>query len=227
MNTFLQLPAERRRLAFQQVDEVMGLQAFSVEKDFWVCWILRELFALPGIGEHLTFKGGTSLSKAWRLIERFSEDVDLIVDKEALGFGGDAAPDQAPSNKQRKVRLEALSKRWLLAQEYCAGRNRRSAAQAAGVGVHTAGRCYAAFDRVLAGHLRKNLKLGRGWKFAAMRSSRTVTTARVTSEKQRLRWAAEFCMEGLPFDRRLQLLYDLVFSARVERLLRLKPVRHQ
>jgi predicted nucleotidyltransferase component of viral defense system len=108
MNTFLQLPAERRRLAFQQVDETMGLQAFSVEKDFWVCWILRELFALPGIGEHLTFKGGTSLSKAWRLIERFSEDVDLIVDKEALGFGGDAAPDQAPSNKQRKVRLEAL-----------------------------------------------------------------------------------------------------------------------
>ena len=43
MNTFLQLPAERRRLAFQQVDESMGLQAFSVEKDFWVCWTLREL----------------------------------------------------------------------------------------------------------------------------------------------------------------------------------------
>jgi predicted nucleotidyltransferase component of viral defense system len=108
MNTFLQLPAERRRFAFQQVDETMGLQAFSVEKDFWVCWFLREVFALPGIGEHLTFKGGTSLSKAWKLIERFSEDVDLVVDKESLGFGGDAAPDQAPSNKQRKVRLEAL-----------------------------------------------------------------------------------------------------------------------
>lgn len=86
----------------------MGLQAFSVEKDFWVCWTLRELFNLPGIGEHLTFKGGTSLSKAWKLIRRFSEDIDLIVDKYALGFGGDAAPDKAPSNKQRKVRLEAL-----------------------------------------------------------------------------------------------------------------------
>lgn len=108
MNAFLQLPAERRRLAFQQVDEAMGLQAFSVEKDFWVCWTLRELFTLPGIGEHLTFKGGTSLSKAWRLIERFSEDIDLIVDKEALGFGGDAAPDKAPSKKQHKARLEAL-----------------------------------------------------------------------------------------------------------------------
>jgi hypothetical protein len=108
MNAFLQLPAERRRLAFQQVDEVMGLQAFSVEKDFWVCWTLRELFTLPGISEDLTFKGGTSLSKAWKLIRRFSEDIDLIVDKDALGIGGDAAPDKAPSNKQRRERLEAL-----------------------------------------------------------------------------------------------------------------------
>jgi predicted nucleotidyltransferase component of viral defense system len=108
MNTFLQLPEPRRLLAFQQVDDAMGLQAVSVEKDFWVCWTLRELFTLPGIGEHLTFKGGTSLSKAWKLIERFSEDIDIIVDKEGLGFGGDAAPDKAPSNKQRKTRLENL-----------------------------------------------------------------------------------------------------------------------
>ncbi len=86
----------------------MGLQAVSVEKDFWVCWILRELFTLPGIGDRLTFKGGTSLSKAWKLIHRFSEDIDLIVDKEVLGFGGDKAPDKAPSNKQRKARLEQL-----------------------------------------------------------------------------------------------------------------------
>lgn len=108
MNTFLQLPVTRRLLAFQQVDAAMGLQAFSVEKDFWVCWTLRELFRLPGVAPHLTFKGGTSLSKAWKLIHRFSEDVDLVVDKEVLGFGGDAAPDKAPSNKQRKARLEAL-----------------------------------------------------------------------------------------------------------------------
>lgn len=108
MNNFLQLPHERRLFAFQQVDEVMGLQAVSVEKDFWVCWTLRELFTMPGIGEHLTFKGGTSLSKAWKLIQRFSEDIDIIVDKEVLGFSGDEAPDRAPSNKQRKVRLEKL-----------------------------------------------------------------------------------------------------------------------
>ena len=108
MDAFLQIPKARRLLAFQQVDDVMGLQAVSVEKDFWVCWTLRELFSLPGIGSQLTFKGGTSLSKAWKLIERFSEDIDIIVDKEALGCGGEAAPDRAPSNKQRKARLEAL-----------------------------------------------------------------------------------------------------------------------
>jgi len=111
MNAFLQLPAERRRLAFQQVDEAMGLQSFSVEKDFWVCWTLRELFTQPNIGEHLTFKGGTSLSKAWKVIRRFSEDIDLIVDKDVLGFGGNAAPDKASSNKQRRARLEALMER--------------------------------------------------------------------------------------------------------------------
>jgi predicted nucleotidyltransferase component of viral defense system len=116
VNTFLHLPDVRRRAAFQQVDEAMGLQALSVEKDFWVCWTLRTLFADPSLGGALTFKGGTSLSKAWKLIERFSEDIDLIVDKETLGFGGDGSPDQAPSNKQRRVRLEALmaaSRQWV------------------------------------------------------------------------------------------------------------------
>ncbi|MEO8206642.1 MAG: nucleotidyl transferase AbiEii/AbiGii toxin family protein [Chthoniobacterales bacterium] len=108
MNDFLQLHPTRRLFAFQQVDEAMGLQALSVEKDFWVCWTLRELFTMAGIGGHLTFKGGTSLSKAWKLIQRFSEDIDIIVDKEVLGFGGDDAPDKAPSNKQRKLRLEKL-----------------------------------------------------------------------------------------------------------------------
>ena len=110
MNAFLSLSVEERHSAYTQVEDAMKLQSFSVERDLWVCWTLRELFTLPGIGEHLTFKGGTSLSKAWKLIQRFSEDIDLIVDKEVLGFGGDAAPDKAPSNKQRKARLESLMK---------------------------------------------------------------------------------------------------------------------
>lgn len=116
MNAFLELDLAARQLSCKAVQADLGLDAASVEKDFWVCWTLRELFTLPGIGPHLTFKGGTSLSKAWKLIQRFSEDIDLIVDKEVLGFGGEAAPDKASSNKQRKARLEALmdaSRQWV------------------------------------------------------------------------------------------------------------------
>ena len=116
MDVFLHSPPERQKKACLELQDEMHLHAQSVEKDLWVCWTLRELFSLPGVGEHLTFKGGTSLSKAWKLIRRFSEDIDLIVDKEALGFGGDAAPDKAASKKQRKARLEALmaaSRQWV------------------------------------------------------------------------------------------------------------------
>ncbi|MBI3922502.1 MAG: nucleotidyl transferase AbiEii/AbiGii toxin family protein [Armatimonadetes bacterium] len=116
MDHFLRLSQEDRRLACLQVEDRTRLQAASVEKDFWVCWTLRELFNLPNLGARITFKGGTSLSKAWQLIERFSEDIDLTVDKDALGFGGEGSLDSASSNKQRKVRLESLMtacRRWV------------------------------------------------------------------------------------------------------------------
>ncbi|MFC5699636.1 nucleotidyl transferase AbiEii/AbiGii toxin family protein [Pseudomonas sp. GCM10022186] len=57
----------------------LGRPAYLLEKDLWVVWALRELFTSP-LGEHLTFKGGTSLSKVYRLIDRFSEDIDLTYD---------------------------------------------------------------------------------------------------------------------------------------------------
>ncbi len=108
MDAFSRRSASDRRLACLRVEEAKRLQAASVEKDFWVCWTLRELFTLPDIGAAMTFKGGTSLSKAWGLIERFSEDIDIVVDKNLLGFAGDASPDKAPSGKQRRRRLDAL-----------------------------------------------------------------------------------------------------------------------
>lgn len=73
-----------------------------------MCWTLRALFRLPVSGPHLTFKGGTSLSKGWKLIDRFSEDIDIVIDREFLGFGGAEAPEDASSNRQRVTRLEAL-----------------------------------------------------------------------------------------------------------------------
>lgn len=108
MKTFVALaPAQRRRLC-EQAGDKLGLEAPSIEKDFWVCWVLRELFTLAEFGPRLTFKGGTSLSKAWKLIERFSEDIDVVIDRDFLGFGGAQAPETAPSGNQRDKRLEGL-----------------------------------------------------------------------------------------------------------------------
>jgi predicted nucleotidyltransferase component of viral defense system len=108
MDGFLKQPAERQRVLFEEAGRRLGLSAGSVEKDLWVCWTLRALFHLSSSGAHLTFKGGTSLSKGWKLIERFSEDIDIVVDRELLGFGGADAPEVAASNKQRARRLDAL-----------------------------------------------------------------------------------------------------------------------
>lgn len=108
MKEFIELPEERRRLVCTEAGAQLNLFEIAVEKDFWVCWTLRKLFELPEWGEHLTFKGGTSLSKCWNLIERFSEDIDIVIDRGALGFGGDSAPETAPSKKQTIKRLKAL-----------------------------------------------------------------------------------------------------------------------
>lgn len=80
MNRFAGLPAQERALYFQQAADRLGLPAASVEKDFWVCWVLGQLFASPLLAPKILFKGGTSLSKVFGLIRRFSEDIDLILD---------------------------------------------------------------------------------------------------------------------------------------------------
>lgn len=108
MDAFIILSDARRRELCEEAGAQLGLDPASVEKDFWVCWTLRELFSLPGIGAQLTFKGGTSLAKGWRLIERFSEDIDVVIDRAFLGFGGDLSPERAASRKQRDQRLDAL-----------------------------------------------------------------------------------------------------------------------
>jgi len=63
------------------------MSPFAVEKDWWVTQTLSIIFEME-IGQHLIFKGGTSLSKAFNLIERFSEDIDLAVDRGYFGFTG-------------------------------------------------------------------------------------------------------------------------------------------
>jgi len=109
MDRFVRLSDDERQRYFVQTAERMGLGPQIIEKDFWVCWTLRELFSLPGIGSMLIFKGGTSLSKAYRLIERFSEDVDVSMDRAGLGFGDEASdPEAVISGKERRRRIDRL-----------------------------------------------------------------------------------------------------------------------
>src|SRR6202142_4487796 len=109
MDEFIKQKSEERRVLFEVTATQRDMLAQIVEKDFWACWTLKELFGLPTIGEHLIFKGGTSLSKVFKVIERFSEDVDVSIDRSFLGFGGANEPEAGASNKEKQRRIEALN----------------------------------------------------------------------------------------------------------------------
>ena len=108
MDTLLKLTSQQRVELFESAALQTGMAAVILEKDFWVCWTLKELFQLPAMGEHLIFKGGTSLSKVFKIIERFSEDIDVSIDRTFLGFGGVNEPEAGASNKEKQRRIEAL-----------------------------------------------------------------------------------------------------------------------
>ena len=97
----------------------LGTTPQNVEKDFWVCWTLDALFnGLAVGGPRLLFKGGTSLSKAFSLISRFSEDIDITVFRDDLGQAADVAELTALSGKKRRGRLDAIC---TACQAYIAG----------------------------------------------------------------------------------------------------------
>jgi hypothetical protein len=94
-------PRARAEL-FAETAARMGVADAIVEKDFWVCWTLKQLFSNRAFEGRLLFKGGTSLSKIYRAINRFSEDIDLAVDYVALGFTGDNDPRQENISKTKR-----------------------------------------------------------------------------------------------------------------------------
>ncbi|HEY3675719.1 MAG TPA: nucleotidyl transferase AbiEii/AbiGii toxin family protein, partial [Candidatus Tumulicola sp.] len=78
-------------------------------KDFWVCWTLKSLFTLPSGNPSMTFKGGTSLSKAYRLIDRFSEDIDIVTDPHFFFRRGLPDPEESGiNNTQSEKRMGQL-----------------------------------------------------------------------------------------------------------------------
>jgi len=82
-----------------QASAITGYPDQIIEKDFWVTVALKAIFDTPW-SQYLVFKGGTSLSKAWNIIERFSEDIDLALDRQALGF----APGEISKSQIKKLR---------------------------------------------------------------------------------------------------------------------------
>lgn len=107
MNTnWLKLSTERRIEILNLVTEQTGLPSIAIEKDWWVSLCLNASFSLP-YSKHIVFKGGTSLSKGWDLIERFSEDIDLAIDRSIFGFSGDISKTQI--RKLRKLSCEFIS----------------------------------------------------------------------------------------------------------------------
>lgn len=109
MNKFLGLSDSDQEEAIRETAAQMRLHPTPIEKDFWVCYLLRELFALDCVKEHLIFKGGTSLSKAYGIIDRFSEDIDLSVHSSV--FGIDLGTDFSLLNaSQKRIRISQLYK---------------------------------------------------------------------------------------------------------------------
>lgn len=102
MIEWLKLPDERKLLVLNQASAERGLPEHAIEKDWWVTLALQALFSSKW-KDNLVFKGGTSLSKAWGLIQRFSEDIDLAIDRKVLGF-----PEEFVSHSQvTKLRKKA------------------------------------------------------------------------------------------------------------------------
>jgi hypothetical protein len=102
---FLGLSVQDRRDALGVAADLSGRPAHLLEKDVWVVWALAALYAAP-LGEHLVFKGGTSLSKAYKVIRRIFGDVDLTYDIRAL------APDLVPGDGDALPKTRSEEKRW-------------------------------------------------------------------------------------------------------------------
>lgn len=106
MRSILQLSRQDLSDLISQTATRMKVQPAIVEKDVWVCTVLDRLFTSDAFRERLVFKGGTSLSKAFGIIERFSEDVDLIMDWRLIGYGEtDTDPWDPERSKTQQAKL--------------------------------------------------------------------------------------------------------------------------
>ena len=120
-NEYFSLTAPQQRTILEQTAIKQGLPKQAVEKDLWVTAVIQLLFSLP-CADNLVFKGGTSLSKVWKLINRFSEDIDLAIDRAVFELDGELKKKHV--EKLRKV--SSLFVRDTLYQQLVAAVNQTS-----------------------------------------------------------------------------------------------------
>jgi len=108
ISRWLQLSTTDKQAIFNEVSAQINLPSAAIEKDWWVVRTLELVFA-SSIAPHTVFKGGTSLSKAWNIIDRFSEDIDLALDRRFLGM---EKPDSEMSGSQVS-KLRKLSAKFI------------------------------------------------------------------------------------------------------------------
>lgn len=89
-------------LLYREIASISGINSVIIEKDFWVCFMLEHLFNRSIVKDNILFKGGTSLSKCYDVIKRFSEDIDIIIDWQSLGYKDeDVFREQSFSSQNR------------------------------------------------------------------------------------------------------------------------------
>jgi len=108
MKKVLDLKNSEYRELISETARIMRVQPAIIEKDIWVCSVLQMLFSDPLLKYHLVFKGGTSLSKVYKLIHRFSEDIDLILDWRLFGYGERERDPYSP--RRSKTRQDRFNK---------------------------------------------------------------------------------------------------------------------
>lgn len=101
---FWEYSDEQKRSLYNKIHEHYKIDPKAAEKDWWVCHVIHAVFSLR-CADALTFKGGTSLSKAWGITERFSEDVDISFDKSFFGLSGDT--------RSARDRIRKLSRKYI------------------------------------------------------------------------------------------------------------------
>ncbi len=107
---FFSLPTEAQAEYILATSQELKIPVSMVEKDCWVSMVLNTLFTHPDFGPYLSFRGGTSLSKAYGLIERFSEDIDIALAPSFFPELNNICPSDADSPNQRNTRLRTMRK---------------------------------------------------------------------------------------------------------------------